>query len=160
MARASACSDKGPAVTEERDPEVLKSECTLALARYQQSDPTASDLFELACSMFFAGVDAMVAEPRTLAAVEAELLIVRQTAPVRGSRPRKKPNYGGQHAQHGSRTDIPAPARRASDPLDAAIAAEIDAEARRARERERDCRRARWADADNHSPEVTHGIPD
>jgi hypothetical protein len=121
------------------DPGALKVECTLAIAKCLESDPLMCDPWGLACAMFFAAVDVMLAEPRPLAEAEAELLKVRERAGYQINRPRRVPNFAGElHAQH--RRPEPAtdaPARRASDKADTTLAADVEAEARRARDRDR-----------------------
>jgi hypothetical protein len=130
-----------------RDPEVLKVECTLALAKCLEADPEVIDPFGLACGMFFAAIDAMTAEPREMADVEAELLKVRERSALnrlpQAPRPRRKPEFSGEgHAHNRPRPDPATPARRKGDTQDATLAADLEAEARRARDRERQQRAA------------------
>jgi hypothetical protein len=132
------------------DPEALKVECTLAIARCLEADPLLCDPWGLACAMFFAGVDVQAAEPRALAMVDAELLQVRERTGYQVKQPRRAPNFAGEpHAKHRRPESTPdAPARRKSDAEDAvALAADLEAEAGRARDRDR----ARRAAADQHS---------
>ena len=105
--------------------EVLKAECTLALSRCLEADPAVLDPYTLACGMFFAGVDAQNRKPRAMAEVEAEILLVRSRV------------SGASNAKHRPRTDHPAPSRRASDAADPTLAADLEAEAGRARDRDR-----------------------
>jgi hypothetical protein len=126
-----------------RDAEVLRIECTLALARYLEVDPGVLDPFGLACSMFFAGADAQEADPRELAEVEAELLRVRERTAIQPPKPRRVPNFSGEARAHNRPgTDPATPARRKGDEADATLAADLEAEARRARDRERQQRAA------------------
>ena len=121
-----------------RDADVLKVECTLALARYLESDPGVLDPFGLACAMFFAGIDTQAADPRELAEVEAELLQVRERTAIQPPRPRRVPNFSGEPRAHNRPgTDSATPARRKSDAEGAALAADLEAQARLARDRER-----------------------
>jgi hypothetical protein len=122
-----------------RDPEVEKVECTLALAKYLELDPEVLDPFGLACSMFFAGIDTQAADPRALADVEAELVLVRKRATYQTEpKPRRMPNFSGEPRAHNRpRPDPATPARRKGDAEDACLAADLEAEARRARDRER-----------------------
>ncbi len=80
---------------------VHQAECTLALNRCLLKDPDVMDPFGLACAMFFAGVDAQIAN-RELVAVERELLATReQLEQILADRirdrvkPRRRPNFGG-----------------------------------------------------------------
>lgn len=106
------------------DSEALKAECTLALSRCLEADPAVLDPYTLACGMFFAGVDAQSAQPRAMAEIEAEILLVRSRL------------SGASNANNRSGTDPAAPTRRKSD-FAATVDADVEAETRRARDRDR-----------------------
>lgn len=78
-----------------------QAECTLALNLCLISDPDVLDPFGLACAMFFAGIDAQIAD-RELVDVELELMASRERLEqiladrIRDRvKPRRKPNFGG-----------------------------------------------------------------
>ena len=125
------------------DTEVLKMECTLAIAKGLESDPLMCDPWALACGMFFAGIDVHAAEPRALVEVEAELLQVRERVGYQIASQRDVPNFAGErHAQHRRPEPAnPTPSRRKADEADA-LAADLEAEAGRARDRDRRQRQA------------------
>ena len=122
------------------DPELMQLECRLRLIEHIDATPPPAEPLDLWVEGFWAAIEA-ISVPRTQTELET-LIEMRQTVHARQQEMR--------HANHRPRTSADAPARRKSDAPDPTLAADVEAQARLARDRDR----AQRAVAHQHSDEV------
>lgn len=133
------------------DRNLLEAECQLGLIKHIDANESSVAPIDLWIDGFWAAV---IACEKLLAIddLKAELVKVNEQIALARKRPRRVPNYGGepnaQHRRPESATD--APTRRANDAAAKRLAADLEAEARRARDRDRAGRQA----AHEHSDKV------